>query len=101
MNKGKVELVRYQKNKDGQFFEYAVEQNNGTTSVEQDLTIKAVDGLRGCKWVASIAMDDFPPQESAHDAAHKLADWLERLASAIRIGEYAKINKAGFKDLDE
>lgn len=101
MNKGKVELVRFESTKDNAFYEYTVEHNNGSTSVKQVLTINSVDGLFRSKWEAVIELDDFPPQETPEAAAHKLADWLERLASAIRIGEYSNTTKANFKDLDE
>jgi len=101
MNKGKVELHKYTKGKDAQVFEYMIEQNNGSTSVDQLLTISSVDGLFNPKWVAKLALDDFPPQETPKNAALKMADWLERLAAAIRAGEYQSLPRAEFKDLDE
>ena len=101
MNKGKVEIVKFSKSKDTQVFEYAVEHNNGSTSVEQVLTISSVDGLRDQTWKAEIKLDDFPPQKTPAEAANKLADWLERLAAAMRKGEYIDLQRAEFKDLDE
>ena len=101
MNKGKVELTKYTKGKDAQVFEYSIEHNNGSTSVEQLLTISSVDGLIHSDWVAEIVFDDFPPQKTPEDAALKMADWLERLAAAMRAGEYQSLPRAEFKDLDE
>ena len=101
MNKGKVELISYIKEKDNQTFEYLVEQNNGKTSVEQKMKISSVDGLFDPRWVASIEFDDFPAQETTTNAVNKLADWLERLAGAIRTGEYMNIERPGFNDIDD
>ena len=101
MNKGRVELTKYIKDKDGQAFEYMVEQNNGKTSVEQRMTIFSVDGLFDPRWCAQIETDDFPAQETPTNAANKLADWLERLASAIRAGDYIDIERAEFKDIED
>jgi len=101
MNKAKVELVSYIKENNNQTFEYMVEQNNGKTSVEQKMTIYSVDGLFDPKWVASIELDEFPAQETTTNAANKLADWLERLASAIRTGDYLDIKRPEFKEINE
>ena len=101
MNKGKVELIRYIKEKDNQTFEYLVEQNNGKTSVEQKMKISSIDGLFDPRWVASIELEDFPAQETTTNAANKLADWLERLAGAIRTGDYMNIERPEFKDIDK
>ncbi len=98
MNKGKVELTRFTK-ADAYAFEYSVEQNNGKTSVEQTLTIRSSDGLFEPQWIAEITLNDFPPQQTPSDAADKLADWMERLAAAIRSGEYMPLQRAEFKDL--
>ena len=99
MNKGKVELIKYNKDKDSQFFEYLVEQNNGNTRVEQSLIISSIDGLFDPKWIAEIKLDDFPPQKSPEEAAKKFADWLERLAGAIRTGKYQSFPRAEFKEV--
>ena len=101
MNKGKVELIKYNKVKEAQFFEYSVEQNNGSTSVEQSLIISSVEGLLDPNWIAEIKLDEFPPQNTPEAAAHKLADWLERLSDTIRSGEYQSFPKAAFKDLSD
>lgn len=58
---------------------YDVFHNNGTSTVDQKLTIENING----KWTAKIALEKFPPQETAKDAAHKLGDWLVRLGQAI------------------
>lgn len=101
MNLGKVELVKYTKGDDDQVFEYMIAQNNGSTSVERLLTISSVGGLYDPKWVANLVLDDFPPQETPKNAALKMADWLERLAAAMRAGEYQHLPSAEFKELDE
>lgn len=101
MNKGKVELTSFKKTNDAFVFEYSVEQNNGKTSVEQSLTIRSSDGLFQPDWIAEITLDDFPPQKAPHEAAIKLADWMERLAAAIRSGDYMPLQHAEFKDLGE
>lgn len=101
MNKGKVELSAYRKTKDASVFDYLVEHNNGSTSVDQLLTISSIDGLFDPKWVAKLALDEFPPQETPQKAAIKMAEWLERLAAAMRSGEYQSLPRAEFKELDE
>jgi len=100
MNKGKVELKEFTNSKDSQAFWYSVEHNNGATSVEQSLKISSIDGVFNPTWVASLALDDFPPQDTPLEAAHKMADWLERLASAIRVGDYLTVQRAEFKDIE-
>lgn len=99
MNEGKVELKEFSKGKDIQTFLYSIEHNNGETSVEQSLKISSVDGLFNPTWVANLALDDFPPQDTPLEAAHKMADWLERLAAAIRIGDYLTVQRSEFKDI--
>ena len=100
MNKGKVELVSFESDSEFCSYVYSVEQNNGSTSVEQNLTIAGTEGLRDYNWTASIALDDFPPQPTPEAAALKLADWLERLAGALRTGEYENFKRASFKDIE-
>ncbi len=101
MNKGKIELNSFSNENGVQTYEYSVEQNDGSTSVEQLLTISNVKGLFKPSWVAKIQLDDFPQMESPNDAANKLADWLERLSSAIRVGDYQSIPVAEFKDISD
>jgi len=100
-NKGKVSLEKFVRGQNGSphVFEYSVEHNNGSTSVEQTLTISASADTFRQGWAATIALDDFPLQDSPHKAADKLADWLERLAAAIRCGEYLDLKKSEFKDI--
>jgi hypothetical protein len=101
MNKGKIELNKFERGTgtDRHVFEYLAEHNNGKTSVEQTLTITSADGLFEPTWIATVALDDFPPQKTPEDAANKLADWLERLASAIKTGEYQPFVNIQFKDI--
>ena len=103
MSRVKVELARFERGKgheSGHIFEYSVEHDDGKTSVEQMLTIRSADGLFEPNWVASIALDDFPPQSSPQAAAEKLADWLERLSAAVRTGEYQTFSDSKFIDVD-
>ena len=79
-------------------FSYSVEHNNGTTSLEQTLVIQGLDHLFSPRWVASIKFDEFPPQQSPELAALKLAEWMERLAAAIRSGKFAEYIDSNFLD---
>jgi hypothetical protein len=101
MNRGKIELNKFVRSDttDPHIFEYSVEHNNGKTSVEQTLTIRSTAGLYQPAWIASVALDDFPPQHTPAEAAEKLADWLERLAGAIRTGDYQPFTTGSFKDI--
>lgn len=69
--------------------EFSVEHNNGETSVEQKLTIEGNTRFMHPKYTATIELDDFPEQSTPQGAADKLADWLERLAAAIRTGDFS------------
>lgn len=99
VNKGKVELVNFARSEESCEFRYSVEQNNGSTSVEQALRIVSSDGLFAPTWIADLTFSDFPPQQTPGAAAIKLADWMDRLASAIRSGEYLELPPSEFKDL--
>jgi hypothetical protein len=93
-HKVKVQLQKFEFGKDDSsphVFKYLLEHHNGKTSVEQVLTISSMSRLFDIKWTASIALDDFIPQSSPEAAALKMADWLERLALAIRAGEYLEL----------
>ena len=68
--------------------EFSVEHNNGSTSVEQKMTIDGHTRFMHPEYTATIELDDFPTQKTPQAAADKLADWLERLAAAIRIGDF-------------
>lgn len=100
MNKGKVELVKFDKSDDYSEFIYSIEQNNGKTSVEQKLTISSVNGLFKPKWTAHLELKDFPPQDTPESASLKMADWLERLAATMRKGSYLDLPHTEFRDLD-
>ena len=102
INKGKVELVGYNKSGNTDILQYVVEHNNGSTSLEQKMHIEGVGCPIpvGARYTARIDLSDFPPQDTPEAAAYKMAEWLERLASAIRIGDYAGVPIAAFKDLD-
>jgi hypothetical protein len=99
MNKGKVELIRFEKKEDTVEFVYTVEQNNGQTTVEQDMTISSQSFGLGTKWYATIGLEEFNGQELPEAVAFKLADWLDRLSQAIRVGEYPQYTKAEFKEI--
>lgn len=99
MNKGKVLLKSYKNEKDVVEYKYSVEQNNGSTSVEQDLVITGKKELFEQKWSAELSLSDFPEQNTPENAALKMAEWLERLAKAIRNGKYIDIEEAEFTDL--
>ncbi|WP_020408910.1 hypothetical protein [Hahella ganghwensis] len=104
MNKGKVELIKYEQSSEPlneTTFVYLVEHNNGDTMLQQKLTIYGNPRTVPTTWTAEIAMDDFPPQESPGDAANKLADWLERIAASIRSGEFHSFERTKYIDLDE
>ena len=78
--------------------EFQVMHSNGVTTLEQKLYIEKQFG----KWTASIAFDDFPEQESGEDAALKLAEWMDRLAKAIRVGDLTIPNpQTRFTDIVE
>lgn len=67
----------------------AVPIDNSTT-LDQDMTIERVDG----KWVASIALDEFPAQDTAELAADKLGKWLFALSKGVK-GKNIKHLKLG------
>lgn len=48
--------------------------------LEQELTIKKMSSM----WVAEIAMDEFPGQESPEDACNKLSEWLLALSRGVK-----------------
>jgi hypothetical protein len=102
MQNVKVELTSFKrgKNQEQHSFIYSVKHNNGKTTVEQPLTISSVDKLINPKWVASISIDDFPPQDSPQEAAMKLATWLERLAISIKNGKYQPFENVEFKKIN-
>jgi len=66
---------------------FRMSHNNGTTTLEQELILDRAE--KG--WTAEMDMSDFSPQLTATRAAHKLADWMERMAIAIRSSEFDKV----------
>lgn len=101
MEKGKVELLSYSHTVKGEddTFEYSVHHTDGETTLEQKVTISATDGLLGPAWNASIELGEFPPQQTPYDAAMKLADWLDRMSKAIRVGKYQPYTLASYQDI--
>jgi len=61
---------------------YEIAHNNDTTTVRQDLLLTKF----GDTWKANMLFDDIDSCDTATEAAHKLADWMERLALALREG---------------
>lgn len=51
------------------------------TSVEQDMTLTKDQYGR---WIATIALDDFPRKESPEEAAERLSQWLSALSKGIK-----------------
>lgn len=81
---------------------YHIEHNNGKTSLEQKMQITGETGFMEDSWIATIALDDFPPQKTPENAALKLADWCERLAKGIRSGDYSlPALNSEFTDLEQ
>lgn len=67
---------------------YLVGSNNGKSTLTQPLTLHWDNN----GWTASMPMHDFPPQKTVTAAAWKLADWMERMAKAIKSRELDQIN---------
>lgn len=102
MNKCRALLTYYTFNQEDDVVvaEYSIEQNNGNTSVEQKMILEGRVEFMTERWTATITLDDFPVFNTPVEAAHKLADWLERLSAGIRAGEYELPSKSTeFKDL--
>lgn len=96
MSRAKVELVEYNRvDDDSQRYEYIVSHDNGSTTVSQRMVLDQFS--RG--WKASMDMDDIPEMQSHRLAALKLADWLQRMAAAIKSGDYQEVDTAEFKEL--
>ena len=73
---GKVEVI------------YVVGHSDKNSTVDQDLILTN----DGSGWVAQMPMLEFPEQSTATKAAHKLADWMERLSKAIKVTDFESIN---------
>ena len=63
---------------------------NNQTSLDQDMTVKRVDG----KWIATIEFDSFPNQETPEAAVDKLGQWLSALSKGVK-GKNIKHLKLG------
>lgn len=67
---------------------FKVSSNDTRITLEQELILtKSQDG-----WTAKMPMDKFPPQETATDSALKLADWMEKMAAAIKDHDFDLID---------
>ncbi len=79
-----VELISYVKERSTGNSEarYYVKHSNQQTVLEQGMVINR-DGFGNHQ--ASIIITDFPGQKTPEEAALKLADWLKRLASPLRL----------------
>lgn len=73
---GKVEAV------------FTVGHDNSTHTVTQDLILTN----SGSGWSAQMPMLDFREQKTITAAAYKLADWMEKMAVAIRENTFDSIN---------
>jgi len=70
---------------------FVVMHDNATTTLDQELHLtRTYEG-----WKAEIKMDDMPHSKTVTAAAWKTAEWLERLAKAIKSGTYDQINLNG------
>ncbi len=68
--------------------EFLIGHNDQKITLEQTLILRSSNG----KWAADMPMKDFPKQNSADDAANKLADWFEKMAVSIRAGQYNQVD---------
>jgi hypothetical protein len=73
---GKVEAV------------FTVGHDNSTRTVTQDLILTNSDS----GWSAQMPMQDFPKQKTTTAAAWKLAEWMEKMALAIKDNTFDSIN---------
>lgn len=80
-----VDLIEFKKNRNQmtERYVYFVMHGNGKTNLDQELVIERDRRGHG-KWEASMVMKEFPGQDSKEEAALKLADWMERMAMAIK-----------------
>ena len=70
---------------------FTVGSDNQKSTLDQDLTLTQTE--KG--WTAEMPMLDFPPQKTSTAAAWKLAEWMERMAQAIKDREFDQINLNG------
>ncbi|WP_415912951.1 hypothetical protein [Neptuniibacter sp. QD37_11] len=67
---------------------YGISHNNGNASLTHEFSLK--QSLAG--WVAVLPECPAAEKETPQEAAEKLADNLERLAKAIRKGQYNQLD---------
>jgi hypothetical protein len=67
---------------------FTVGHDNSTHTVTQDIVLTLSDS----GWSAEMPMLDFPKQKTITAAAWKLADWMEKMAIAIKANEFDSIN---------
>lgn len=75
MSSGYMKLKSYSDNK---FVFNVCHMIDAKTSLDQDMVLEFVNG----RWIASIAFDDFPPQDTPSLAVGKLSKWLATLSKA-------------------
>lgn len=63
-----------------------IDRSNG---LEQDLTLTR--NQQG-KWIATIALDDFPEKETPEEAVERLQLWLKTLAKGLSHRQVKKLN---------
>lgn len=79
-----MKLISISKETDVLTARFNVAHNNGQTTVDQDLVLRRY----GDGWSAEMSMEGFPEQKTATEAAHKLAEWFDRLAATIKRSEF-------------
>ena len=75
---------------------FLIAHDDGTVTLDQDLILtKTPKG-----WTAEMLMENFPPQKTVTASAWKLAEWMEKMAVAIKASEYDSINLNGLAQGD-
>jgi len=67
---------------------YELSHNDMKVIMDQGLKLERTNG----QWTAEPIITDFPNMPTSHDAAQKLADWMEKMAVTIRAHDFSKIN---------
>jgi hypothetical protein len=70
---------------------FVIGHDNGRTTLEQELILTN----DGSGWMAQMVMNDFPREKTITASAWKLADWMERMAIAIKDNTFDQINLNG------
>ena len=103
-SRGKVTISSYHvdNKSSAETIKYLVKHDNAVTTLEQELTLTNASCPALHLWQASIEMKGFPEEDNPQGAALKLAEWMERLAGAIRCGEYDLSHlSSGFIDIED